>query len=155
MLVRNKGVMQNLRCSEWGFLSPMPGKSLLKGISHLLAKTRFLPIPLRAFGLKLFVPRFTLSMSKHALTVIMPTFNRPKSRTPHAAFLQNYAKSAGFTFIMVDNTPDATAAAMFASLQAECRGRNAGLPERTLRRCRKCTQHRDASCTLQPCRISR
>lgn len=55
MLVRNKGAMRNTPLFRMAsFLSPIPGKSLLKGISHLLAKTRFLPIPLRVFGLKLF-----------------------------------------------------------------------------------------------------
>lgn len=61
-------------------------------------------------------------MSKPTLTVIMPTFNRPESlaRAARSVFAQNYAKSTGFTLILVDNTPDATATETFKTLAAEC-----------------------------------
>ena len=55
------------------------------------------------------------------ISVIVPTFNRPDGlqRAVHSLFRQTYA-ATGFQLVIVDNTPDATAANAIASLLSEC-----------------------------------
>ncbi len=55
MLLRNKAAMRNTPLFRMAsFLSRIPGKPLLMGVSHFMARTHFLPIQMRVFGLKLF-----------------------------------------------------------------------------------------------------
>ena len=55
------------------------------------------------------------------ISVIVPTFNRPESllRAVRSLFAQTLAET-GFKLIIVDNTPNATAAAAIAALRTEC-----------------------------------
>lgn len=55
------------------------------------------------------------------ISVVVPTFNRPEGLklAVESVFAQTLAGS-GFELVIVDNTPDATAAEMIASLEASC-----------------------------------
>ena len=55
------------------------------------------------------------------ISVVIPTFNRPQGLklAVESVFAQTLAGS-GFELIIVDNTPDATAAEMIANLEAAC-----------------------------------
>ncbi|MEM8616028.1 MAG: glycosyltransferase family A protein, partial [Pseudomonadota bacterium] len=56
------------------------------------------------------------------LTVVVPTFNRPDglSRAVLSLFAQTYADAPGFTLVIVDNTPEATAAGAIETLRKVC-----------------------------------
>lgn len=55
------------------------------------------------------------------ISVVVPTFNRPQGLTVavESVFAQTLTAS-GFELVIVDNTPDATAAEMIANLEAAC-----------------------------------
>ncbi|MEO1472830.1 MAG: glycosyltransferase family 2 protein [Pseudomonadota bacterium] len=62
------------------------------------------------------------SMSHHRVTVVIPTFNRPDGllRAVRSVFAQTLARRDTFALVIVDNTPDATAAVAIETLRAEC-----------------------------------
>lgn len=61
-------------------------------------------------------------MSADRLTVVIPTFNRPEGLllAARSVFSQTLARSQRFSLVIVDNTPDASAAAAMETLRAEC-----------------------------------
>lgn len=61
-------------------------------------------------------------MTYPPLTVIVPTFNRPEGITlaVESLFAQTLVAEGGFTLVIVDNAPDASAAEAVKALRAKC-----------------------------------
>lgn len=63
-------------------------------------------------------------MTHPPLSVIVPTFNRPDGLRAAilSLFAQTHARDIGFTLIIVDNAPDASASDTIEGLRADCPG---------------------------------